>query len=216
MQVFGRVFGTDRTGTGEVGEVREFFGTPGKDVPVARGVFRVGGRVKEVAAEGGGEGEDEGVACAEEVDGSGGVETLFGGGDDGDKVGVALRLHERDDAANRVHVRVEAGEVLCASGAEVGVEAALDGAGEHHGSFVWEAGGGSLNGGGHAVLCLLSGVVWFAEDVEDGADVCFDVALELDDLDGVEVDVAVDVALEGAGVGHDGAGEVEESVDAMV
>jgi len=215
-EVRGFVVGTDRTRTGEGYEVREVFGAADGQVAVVAGVQRVGGGVKEVTAQRGGEREHHGMAGAEQVHGRVLAEPPLRRDDDVHDVGEAVVVQERDDGADREDVEV--GGVRLPGGplAEVGVGRPLDGRGDEH-----LAGVHRLRDG-QALLCrraLLGGPpptdVRRRRDVDRRGDIRADLALEREYLGGVHVDLAVLRELERARVGHDGAREVEQFVQAV-
>ena len=182
---------------------------------VVAGVEGVGRGVEKVAAHEGGEREEHGVAASEEVHRAAGVEAPLGGHDHVDQLGVAVLLHQRDDAPDGVDVHVHVGHGPGAVLPEVGVDGSLDDAVDHHLALHVAGLPRAFEGGLQGPLGLLVGPVGFREDVEDGPDVGAYGLLETDDLLVGDLDLAVHVALERPGVGHYDPGEVQELMEPL-
>ncbi len=145
--------------------------------------------------------------------GSCGIEPHLRAHDDVDQVRVAVLLHERDDPAYGVDVDVHLGHLLRAVCPQVGVDRALyDSVQKHlalHGARFLRPFKGLVGG----PTGLLFGPFRFGENVEHGPYVSADAFLELHNLGVREVDLAVHVALEGPGVRHDDAVEIQHLVE---
>ena len=184
--------------------------------PVVPGELGVGCGVEEVASHECEECEDHGVSGTEGVYGPVGVESLLGGHDHVDELGVPVLLHQGDDSAHGVDVDVHGGHPPGAVLPEVGVDGTLCHTVQHHVPLHVAGLLGPLEGDLDGFGRLFLGPVGFGEDVQDGSDVGSDGFLEFDDLLVGEFHLAVHVALEGTGVGHDDPGEVQHLVESQL
>ncbi len=171
--------------------------------PVVTGELGIGSRIEHIAAEQDGEREDHRMARPEEMHRPGRHQSLLGGDDHVHQVGEAVALHQRHHSADRMDVHIHRGHLPGAVLPLVGIDRALDHAGEHH--FLLDGSGlpGPVQGLIDRLSRLLRSPVGLGEDVQDRPDVRADVPLEGDDVLVKDLDLAVHVALEGAAVGHD-------------
>ena len=181
--------------------------------PVIPCELGVGSGVEEVASHEGEECQYHGVSGSERMDGPVGVESLLGGHDDVDELGVPVLLHEGDDASHGVDVDVHSSHPPGAVLPEVGVDGTLGHTVDHHVALHVAGLLGPLEGDIDGFGSLLLGPVGLGEDVQDRSDVGAYRLLELDDLLVREFDLTVHVALEGSGIGHYDSGEVEHLVE---
>src|SRR3989442_4849669 len=99
-----RADGTEATTFSDIARATRAVGE--KHATVA-GILRVRGGVEQVASQEGGEGEDQRMARAEQVDGHRGIEALLRRDDDTDEIPETVCLHEMHDAADRTHRHIE-------------------------------------------------------------------------------------------------------------
>src|SRR2546430_16461115 len=108
----------------------------GEEHSTGAGVLRVRSGVEEVAPQDGREREDEGMARAEQMDRLRRIETLLRCNDDADEIPEPECLPEGKDASDRAHGHIEGRHRSGAAFAQVGMEAALDGADQDRKSVV--------------------------------------------------------------------------------
>src|SRR2546428_211550 len=155
------------------------------------------------------------MARAEQVDRLRGIEALLRRNDDGDEIREPVGLEEGHDASDRAHRHIEGRHRSRAALAQVGVEAALDGADQGHVAAKRDR---LLRAADRLVDIHRRPVVIMSrlrEHVEHRPEVGVDRLLECDDLRVRDVDVAVHVGLERPGIRHDRAGKTQEFVDAV-
>src|SRR2546425_6161837 len=124
-----RADGTEATAFSDLARVASAVGE--EHATVAR-VLRVGSGVEQVAPQEGREGEYEGMARTEQVDRLRRIEAFLRRNDDADQIPEPVCLQERNDASDRANRHIEGRHRSRAALAQVGVEAALDGADEGH------------------------------------------------------------------------------------
>ena len=155
------------------------------------------------------------MSGTEEVDGTVGVEAHLGRDDNIHQFRIAVLLHQGDHAADGVHIDVHLGHLLGAVLPEVRVDRSLDDAVDHHIPFEGDCLLGPLEGLYDGFRGLFLRPERLGKDVEHGTDVGTDSLLELHNLLVGHFNLAVHVALEGTGVGHDDAGEIQHLMQAL-
>ncbi len=157
------------------------------------------------------------MAGTEEVDGCVGPQAALGRGDDVDHIVVPVVVHQRHDRADREDIEIRVVGVATGPLAEVRIGRPLNGRADEHLARV--GGFGDLESvlrGLEIRLGTLAGDVRRGRDVDGRGDIGADLALEGEDLLRRDVDLAVLRELEGAGVGHDRAREIEQVVEALL
>jgi len=208
-----RVVDAHRTGTGEPRQLREVFGAGHGEVAAVPRHQRVGGGVEQITAERDREREHHRMTGPEEVDRTIRVEPSFRGRHRLDDVGVAVGVEQRHHRPDWEHVQLRGRRVPPGRLSHVRVRRSLYRRVEQHLARrgVRCVGERALRRGEFALDAVAVGVRR-GRDVDGRRDVAADPPLELENLGGGDVDVAVLGQLERSRIGHDRAVEPQELV----
>ena len=129
---------------------------------------------------------------------------------------VTMLLHDWNNTTDRVNGEVKLTHSLCRLLSQMAVDSSLDWSVKHGILCSMNRSFASLYGCLNRLQHLVFRHIWSAKDIEHGCNIHTDGTLEFNNFFHAYLNIAVDIGLEGSGICHNDAGEVDEVVNTFL